>query len=73
MNIKLSQGQADFIRGNSGIISTWDKNIYFQTMVYTQNVNEEGGAIFEMKHISELPKEVLLDILSHIVTKSLNP
>ena len=78
MKIKLTQEQTDFIvqtfgcknGGNYNHITETFDSTYFQTMSFTQCAEDKGTCLFEMKHISELSKEDILSILSHIVRDS---
>jgi hypothetical protein len=76
MKIKLTQNQADFItqtfscKGDN-FNPTTEKcdDIYFQVMSFTQYSEDKGTCLFEMNHISELPKDAILYILNCIVNQ----
>jgi hypothetical protein len=77
MKIKLTQEQNDFIvqtfsckdenseNGNRDEIDS----TYFSNMVFIKVAEDKGTNFFEMKHISELPKETLLEILGYMLSK----
>lgn len=74
MNIRFSKEISD------NIINTWGckdvtsetevdgfDSIYFCPMVYIQTPKNRGTETFDEKHLSELPKEDLLEILSYMI------
>ena len=78
MEIQFSKENSDFIKmtyGCKDVDSTSIPNgincIYFQPTVFIQKAENYGTTIFEQKHLSQLPKEDVLEILRHIITKSL--
>lgn len=73
MKIKLTQDQSDFIRKTYCCIDSNDNSesgfsgTYFQVAAFTQEFKDRDTCIFEHQHISELPKEIILEILNNII------
>lgn len=75
MYVKFEKSISEFIINtwgckdvNSETIPDGVDSIYFQPNVFIQTHENRGTEIFEEKHLSELPKEDLLEILHHIVS-----
>lgn len=76
MRVKLSKEEAEFIKskftciddfvdGTDRLMQTYSMPLVFIQSSETDKEND----YFEIKHISDLPKETILEILRYIITK----
>lgn len=76
MVVQFTEQISEFIKNTYGCkdVSSetkidWIDSIYFNPTVFIQSAENKGTNFFEEKHLSELPKEDVLEILRYMITK----